>query len=153
MKSVREHMDIHSAYREVGSYRAATDICGTTPKAEKRSVEAARAAETGPVPGEVRHNYNGVADLVAETVARIKVRISAKRLLPVLPIAFASFRDPPELGVHRVVLRLTNTKWVLKNDSCRHVPPQCCVGRIDDTKRRASMLEDCHACGRQQSTI
>ena len=42
MKSVREHMDMHAAYREVGSYRAAADICGTTPKTVKRSVEAAR---------------------------------------------------------------------------------------------------------------
>ena len=32
MKSVREHMDMHAAYREVGSYRAAAEICGTTPR-------------------------------------------------------------------------------------------------------------------------
>jgi hypothetical protein len=83
MKSVREHMDMHAAYREVGSYRAAADICGTTPKTVKRSVEAVKRAEAGFVPGEVRHNYDGVADLVAETVARTKGRISAKRLLPV----------------------------------------------------------------------
>jgi hypothetical protein len=76
-------MDMHAAYREVGSYRAAADICGTTAKTVKRSVEAARRTDTGPVPGEVRHNYDGVVDLVAETVARTKGRISAKRLLPV----------------------------------------------------------------------
>jgi len=75
-------MDMHAAYREVGSYRAAAEICGAIPKTVKRSVEAARAAETGPVPGEVRHNYDGVADLVAETVVRTKGRITAKRLLP-----------------------------------------------------------------------
>jgi hypothetical protein len=62
-------MDMHAAYREVGSYRAAAEICGTTPKTVKRSVEAALKAESGPVPGEVRHNYDGVADVVAETVA------------------------------------------------------------------------------------
>ena len=55
-------MDMHAAYREVGSYRAAAEICGTTPKTVKRSVEAARAAGSGPVPGEVRHNYDGVAE-------------------------------------------------------------------------------------------
>lgn len=33
------------------------------------------------------HNYDGVADLVAETVARTKGRISAKRLLPVAKAA------------------------------------------------------------------
>ena len=77
-------MDMHAAYREVGSYRAAAEICGTTPKTVKRSVEAALKAESGPVPGEVRHNYDGVADVVAETVARTKGRITAKRLLPVV---------------------------------------------------------------------
>ncbi len=76
-------MDMHAAYREVGSYRAAAEICGTTPKTVKRSVEAALKAESGAVPGEVRHNYDGVADVVAETVARTKGRITAKRLLPV----------------------------------------------------------------------
>ena len=76
-------MDMHAAYREVGSYRAAAEICGTTPKTVKRSVEAAMKAGAGAVPGEVRHNYDGVADLVAETVARTKGRITAKRLLPV----------------------------------------------------------------------
>ena len=38
-------MDMHAAYREVGSYRAAAEICGTTPKTVKRSVLAAQAAE------------------------------------------------------------------------------------------------------------
>src|SRR3984957_14807065 len=87
MKTVREHMDMHAAYREVGSYRAAADICGTTPKTVKRSVVRAEQAEAGGDPGEVRHNYDGVADLVAETVARTKGRISAKRLLPVAAAA------------------------------------------------------------------
>ena len=32
MKSVRERMDMNAAYREVGSYRAAAQLCGTTPK-------------------------------------------------------------------------------------------------------------------------
>jgi hypothetical protein len=75
-------MDMHAAYREVGSFRAAAEICGTTPKTVKRSVEAAKRADSGAVPGEVRHNYDGVTDLVAESVARTKGRISAKRLLP-----------------------------------------------------------------------
>ena len=73
-------MDMHAAYREVGSYRATAEICGTTPKTVKRSVEAARAAEAGPVPGEIRHNYDGVADVVAETVARTKGRITVDLL-------------------------------------------------------------------------
>jgi hypothetical protein len=76
-------MDMHAAYREVGSYRAAADICGTTPKTVKRSVVKAEEAEAGVDLGDVHHNYDGVADLVAEAVARTKGRITAKRLLPV----------------------------------------------------------------------
>jgi len=67
---------MHAAYLEVGSYRGAVGICGTTPKTVKRSIEAARATEDGPAPGEVRHNFDGVADVVAETVARAKGRIT-----------------------------------------------------------------------------
>ena len=40
MKSVRERMDIQSAYREVGTYRDAAEICSTTPKTAKRVIEA-----------------------------------------------------------------------------------------------------------------
>ena len=40
MKSVRERMDINAAYREVGTYRGAAEICGTTPKTVKRAVTA-----------------------------------------------------------------------------------------------------------------
>ena len=79
MKSVRERMDIQSAYREVGTYRGAAEICGTTHKTVKRVVEA--ALREGPDPT-APHNYDAVTDLVAERVVRTKGRISAKRLLP-----------------------------------------------------------------------
>jgi transposase len=79
-------MDMYAAYREVGSYRAAADICGTTPKTIKRSVNAVRAAQGGS-PGQVAHNYDGVAELVAASVERTKGRITAKRLLPVAAAA------------------------------------------------------------------
>ena len=72
-------MDIISAYREVGSFRAAADICSTTPKTVKRAVEAAERNE----PATTAHNYDVVADLVAQRVAKTRGRISAKRLLPV----------------------------------------------------------------------
>jgi hypothetical protein len=75
MKSVREHMDMHAAYREVGSYRAAAEICGTTPKTVKRSVLAARAAENGENPV-VEHNYDAVRDVVIERVERTKGKMS-----------------------------------------------------------------------------
>lgn len=87
MKSAREHihMDTHAAYREVGSYRAAAEICGRTPKTVRRSVEAARRRGAGVV--SVPHNYDGVTNLVAETTARAMGRITAKRLLPVAAAA------------------------------------------------------------------
>ncbi len=73
-------MDIISAYREVGSYRGAADICGTTPKTVKRAVLA--DGEEAPAP-EVAHNYDDVRDIVADRVAKTHGRITAKRLLPV----------------------------------------------------------------------
>ncbi len=79
MKTVRERMDIISAYREVGSYHGAAKICSTTPKTVKRVVEAAKRSEPRPPPV---HNYDEVSELVAQRVAKTKGRISAKRLLP-----------------------------------------------------------------------
>jgi hypothetical protein len=71
MKSVRERMDINAVYREVGTFRATAAICGTTAKTVKRAVTAQeRRAEGGTV--EVAHNYDCVADLVAERVARTR---------------------------------------------------------------------------------
>ncbi len=84
MKSVRERMDILSAYREVGTYRAAAEICGTTPKTVKRVVladEAATAVGGGELA--VAHNYDSVRGVVVERVAKTQGRITAKRLLPV----------------------------------------------------------------------
>ena len=82
MKSARERMDIISAYREVGSYRGAAAISGTTPKTVRRVI--ARHESGGAPPARVPrgHNYDAVVDLVAERVERSKGRITAKRLLP-----------------------------------------------------------------------
>lgn len=77
-------MDINAAYREVGTYRGAADICGTTPKTVKRVV---LAEETPDGPDPVQHNYDAVRDIVVERVAKTKGRISAKRLLPVASAA------------------------------------------------------------------
>lgn len=71
-------MDINAAYREVGTYRGAADICGTTPKTVKRAVADAERTTNKAAP----HNYDSVADIVAERVAATHGRISAKRLLP-----------------------------------------------------------------------
>jgi transposase len=82
LKSARERMDIISAYREVGSYRGAAAISGTTPKTVRRVI--ARHESGGAPPARVPrgHNYDAVVDLVAERVERSKGRITAKRLLP-----------------------------------------------------------------------
>ena len=82
MKSVRERMDINAAYREVGTYRGAAEICGTTHKTVKREVLRAEREE-GAEPEPVAHNYDSVRDLVAARVKKTQGRISAKRLLPV----------------------------------------------------------------------
>ncbi len=65
----------------MGSYRAAAKLCGTTPKTVRRAVAAADAARADPAPAVV-HNYDAVADIVAERVAKTNGLISAKRLLP-----------------------------------------------------------------------
>ena len=85
MKSVRERMDMTAAYREVGTFRGAADICGTTPKTVKRAVLKSERAEVAP--DQPAHNYDDVADVVAERVAKTNGRISAKRLLPVARVA------------------------------------------------------------------
>lgn len=77
-------MDIIAAYREVGTYRGAADICGTTHKTVKRVITKAEAGETPsrPLPVPV-HNYDNVTELVAARVEASQGRISAKRLLPI----------------------------------------------------------------------
>ena len=82
LKSARERMNIISTYREVGTYRGAAELCGTTHKTVKRAVERAEAG--GPPAREPRpRNFDAVRDLVAERVAKSRGRISAKRLLPI----------------------------------------------------------------------
>ena len=81
-------MDMHAAYQEVGSYRAAAEICGTTDKTIKRAVEKARAAEAASsAEVAVAHNYDPVTAIIAERVAKTEGRMSAKRLLPVVRAA------------------------------------------------------------------
>jgi transposase len=75
-------MDVLAAYREVGSYRGAALMCGTTHKTVRRIVEAQRAGEERPARRGRGHNFDAVAQLVADRVASTSGRISAKRLLP-----------------------------------------------------------------------
>jgi transposase len=84
MKSARERMDLVNAYAELGSYRAAAAVCGTTHKTAKRIVERQRRG--GPErPRAARpKNVDSVTALIAERVRASAGRISAKRLLPVV---------------------------------------------------------------------
>jgi transposase len=75
-------MDIISAYREVGTYRGAAVISGTTHKTVKRVIARHEAVGGMPERAARGHNYDGVADLVAARVKASSGRISAKRLLP-----------------------------------------------------------------------
>jgi transposase len=78
-------MDIISAYHQLGSYRAAARECGTTHRTVKKVVDKFEADQAGvsrPPRAERAHNYDAVADLVAERVEKSHGRISAKRLLP-----------------------------------------------------------------------
>ncbi len=77
-------MDMNAAYQEVGTYRAAAAICGTSDKTVKRAVAKARAAEAIPGTEVVVHNYDDVATIIAKRVERTDGRISAKRLLPIV---------------------------------------------------------------------
>jgi hypothetical protein len=75
-------MNIISAYRQVGSYRGAAELCGTTHKTVKRVIE--RAEEGGPRPREPRpRNVDAFVELVATRVEKSKGKMSAKRMLPI----------------------------------------------------------------------
>lgn len=73
-------MDIINAYHELGSYRAAAKLCGTTHKTVRRIVERQQGAPRPERPPRPR-TTDVVADLITERVERTQGRISAKRLL------------------------------------------------------------------------
>ena len=87
-------MDVIAAYRDVGSYRGAAEICGTTHKTVRRIIEA---HETGQrLAGQARgRNFDQVRDLVVVRVEKTLGRISAKRLLP--QAQAAGYAGRPEL--------------------------------------------------------
>jgi transposase len=77
--SARKQLDIVTAYRDVGSYRGAAEMCGVTHKTVRRVVNKTDAAEDRAAR---RRNYESVRSLVAAKVEGTKAKISAKRLLP-----------------------------------------------------------------------
>jgi len=72
-------LDVITAYRQVGTYRGAAEMCGVAHKTVKRIIERGQAAEQR---AERRRNYESVRALVAQDLEETKGKISAKRLLP-----------------------------------------------------------------------
>jgi len=86
LKNESEKLDIITAYKELGSYRGAGDLCGTSHKTVARVVAAFEAdggADLSKGRAERVRNYEDVRELVGAKVAVTAARISAKRLLPV----------------------------------------------------------------------
>jgi hypothetical protein len=82
LKNARERMDVIAAYRDVGSYRGAAVICGTTHKTVKRIVEAHEAGNVRVEKTPRARICDDLAELVAGRVKDTLGRISAMRLLP-----------------------------------------------------------------------
>ena len=83
MKTTRQQLDIINAYQELGSYRAAAQLCGTTDKTVKRVLERRQRGELGyrSRPPAVK-NTEIVRGLVAKKVRASSGLITAKRLMP-----------------------------------------------------------------------
>lgn len=78
-------MDVVAAFRDVGTYRGAAEICGVTPKTVKRKVLAWEAGElddqrVGREP--LARNTDAVRGLVGKRVDDTRAKITAKKLLP-----------------------------------------------------------------------
>ena len=59
-------MDVISAYRDVGSYRGAAAICGTTRKTVKRIIELHEAGNAPVEKPSRARNFDEVSDVVAK---------------------------------------------------------------------------------------
>jgi transposase len=79
-------MDIVNAYAELGTYRGAAALCGTTHKTVKRVLERRSRGQVGRRRSQPA-NTVCVEPLIGERVRKTDGRISAKRLLPVVRVA------------------------------------------------------------------
>jgi transposase len=75
-------MDIVAAFEQVGTYRGAAALCGTTHRTVKRKVLAAAGGDEPEGRAPLVRNTDAVAGLIEEKVRATDGRISAKRLLP-----------------------------------------------------------------------
>jgi len=76
--SARKQLDVITAYREVGTYRGAAELCGVTHKTVKRIVTRDQAQQERV---ERRKNYESVRGVVATAMEDTKGKLSAKKLL------------------------------------------------------------------------
>ena len=84
MLTARKTMDVVAAFRDVGTYRGAAEICGVDPKTVKRKVLAREAGELDDERASrapVVRNTDVARSLVAQRVEVSKAKITAKRLL------------------------------------------------------------------------
>jgi transposase len=84
MLTARKTMDVVAAFRDVGTYRGAAEICGVDPKTVKRKVaahEAGRLDEERAARAPVPRNTDVARALVAQRVDATNAKITAKRLL------------------------------------------------------------------------
>ena len=92
-------MDIISAYQQVGSYRGAAQLCGTTHRTVKKVIDKFEAGDSAPPTAQWAHNYDAVTDLVTERAEKSRGRMSAKRMLPIARAAgyegFSTQLPPP----------------------------------------------------------
>ena len=80
--SARKQLDIVTAYRQVGTYRGAAEMCGVTHKTVKRVMDRAVAGGAAAQRVARRRNYGSVRALVAADIEDTNGKISAKWLLP-----------------------------------------------------------------------
>src|SRR3546814_13338068 len=84
MLTARKTMDVVAAFRDVGTYRGAAEICGVDPKTVKRKVLAHEAGELDAQRARrtsVRKHTDVSRALVAQRVDATRAKITAKQLL------------------------------------------------------------------------
>ena len=84
MLTARKTMDVVAAFRDIGTYRGAAEMCGCDPKTVKRKVlawEAGQLDEQRAVRAPVVKNTDVARDVVARRVEATKGKVTAKRLL------------------------------------------------------------------------
>ncbi|TAL07570.1 MAG: IS21 family transposase [Chloroflexota bacterium] len=122
MKNARQQLDIINAYRELGSYRAAAQVCGTTDKTVKRVVERQEAgAPLTRRPRALRRNTDEVVAVIEGKVKATDGKITAKRLLPA---ALAAGYQGSARNLRRAVAQV-KAGWRRERRSYRPWVPAC----------------------------